>query len=60
MIETDEYLDDIDPRTDKPYRESIRTSDNVNGKHHSGTFGVDNTIRTYWVNTGTAKNPKYK
>lgn len=60
LIETDEYLDDIDPRTDKPYRESIRTSDNVNGKHHSGTFGVDNTIRTYWVNTGTAKNPKYK
>ena len=60
LTETDEYLDDIDPRTGKPYRESIRTSDNVNGKHHSGTFGVDNTIRTYWVNTGTAKNPKYK
>lgn len=60
LIETDEYLDDIDPRTGKPYRESIRTSDNVNGKHHSGTFGVDNTIKTYWVNTGTAKNPKYK
>lgn len=60
LIETDEYLDEIDPRTGKPYRESIRTSDNVNGKHHSGTFGVDNTIRTYWVNTGTAKNPKYK
>lgn len=60
LIETDEYLDDIDPRTGKPYRQSIRTSDNVNGKHHSGTFGVDNTIRTYWVNTGTAKNPKYK
>lgn len=60
LTETDEYLDDIDPRTNKPYRESIRTSDNVNGKHHSGTFGVDNTIRTYWVNTGTAKNPKYK
>lgn len=60
LKETDEYLDDIDPRTGKPYRESIRTSDNVNGKHHSGTFGVDNTIRTYWVNTGTAKNPKYK
>ena len=60
LKETDEYLDDIDPRTGKPYRDSIRTSDNVNGKHHSGTFGVDNTIRTYWVNTGTAKNPKYK
>ena len=60
LTETDEYLDDIDPRTGKPYRQSIRTSDNVNGKHHSGTFGVDNTIRTYWVNTGTAKNPKYK
>ncbi len=60
LTETDEYLDDIDPRTDKPYRDSIRTSDNVNGKHHSGTFGVDNTIRTYWVNTGTDKNPKYK
>lgn len=60
LTETDEYLDDIDPRTDKPYRDSIRTSDNVNGKHHSGTFGVDNTIKTYWVNTGTAKNPKYK
>lgn len=60
LTETDEYLDDIDPRTGKPYRDSIRTSDNVNGKHHSGTFGVDNTIRTYWVNTGTAKNPKYK
>ena len=60
LTETDEYLDDIDPRTGKPYRESIRTSDNVNGKHHSGTFGVDNTIKTYWVNTGTAKNPKYK
>lgn len=60
LTETDEYLDDIDPRTGKPYRENIRTSDNVNGKHHSGTFGVDNTIRTYWVNTGTAKNPKYK
>lgn len=60
LKETDEYLDDIDPRTGKPYRESIRTSDNVNGKHHSGTFGVDNTIRTYWVNTGTDKNPKYK
>ena len=60
LQETDEYLDDIDPRTDKPYRDSIRTSDNVNGKHHSGTFGVDNTIKTYWVNTGTAKNPKYK
>lgn len=60
LKETDEYLDDIDPRTGKPYRESIRTSDNVNGKHHSGTFGVDNTIKTYWVNTGTAKNPKYK
>lgn len=60
LTETDEYLDEIDPRTGKPYRDSIRTSDNVNGKHHSGTFGVDNTIRTYWVNTGTAKNPKYK
>lgn len=60
LRETDEYLDDIDPRTDKPYRDSIRTSDNVNGKHHSGTFGVDNTIRTYWINTGTDKNPKYK
>lgn len=60
LTETDEYLDEIDPRTGKPYRESIRTSDNVNGKHHSGTFGVDNTIKTYWVNTGTAKNPKYK
>lgn len=60
LTETNEYLDDIDPRTDKPYRESIRTSDNVNGKHHSGTFGVDNTIRTYWVNTGTDRNPKYK
>ena len=60
LTETDEYLDDIDPRTGKPYRDSIRTSDNVNGKHHSGTFGVDNTIKTYWVNTGTAKNPKYK
>lgn len=60
LTETDEYLNDIDPRTGKPYRDSIRTSDNVNGKHHSGTFGVDNTIRTYWVNTGTAKNPKYK
>lgn len=60
LKETDEYLDDIDPRTGKPYRDGIRTSDNVNGKHHSGTFGVDNTIRTYWVNTGTAKNPKYK
>lgn len=60
LTETDEYLDDIDPRTGKPYRDSIRTSDNVNGKHHSGTFGVDNTIKTYWVNTGTAENPKYK
>lgn len=60
LTETNEYLDEIDPRTDKPYRDSIRTSDNVNGKHHSGTFGVDNTIRTYWVNTGTTKNPKYK
>ena len=60
LTETDEYLDDIDPRTGKPYRDSIRTSDNVNGKHHSGTFGVDNTIKTYWVNTGTDKNPKYK
>ena len=60
LKETDEYLDDIDPRTGKPYRESIRTSDNVNGKHHSGTFGVDNTIKTYWVNTGTAKKPEYK
>lgn len=60
LTETNEYLDEIDPRTGKPYRDSIRTSDNVNGKHHSGTFGVDNTIRTYWVNTGTAKNPKYK
>ena len=60
LTETDEYLDDIDPRTGKPYRDSNRTSDNVNGKHHSGTFGVDNTIKTYWVNTGTAKNPKYK
>ena len=60
LTETDEYLDDIDPRTDKPYRDSIRTSDNVNGKHHSGTFGVDNTIKTYWVNTGTAEKPKYK
>lgn len=60
LTETDEYLDDIDPRTDKPYRDSNRTSDNVNGKHHSGTFGVDNTIKTYWVNTGTAENPKYK
>ena len=53
MIETDEYLDDIDPRTGKPYRDSIRTSDNVNGKHHSGTFGVDNTIRTIIVNINT-------
>lgn len=60
LMETDEYLDDIDPRTGKPYRESIRTSDNVNGKHHSGTFGVDNTIKTYWVNTGTAEKPEYK
>lgn len=60
LTETDEYLDEIDPRTGKPYKDSIRTSDNVNGKHHSGTFGVDNTIKTYWVNTGTAKNPKYK
>lgn len=60
LTETDEYLGDIDPRTDKPYRDSIRTSDNVNGKHHSGTFGVDNTIRTYWVNTGTAEKPEYK
>ena len=60
LTETDEYLDEIDPRTGKPYRDSIRTSDNVNGKHHSGTFGVDNTIKTYWVNTGTAEKPKYK
>lgn len=60
VTETDDYLDDIDPRTDKPYRQSIRTSDNVNGKHHSGTFGVDNTIKTYWVNTGTAEKPEYK
>lgn len=60
LTETDEYLDDIDPRTGKPYRDSNRTSDNVNGKHHSGTFGVDNTIKTYWVNTGTAENPEYK
>lgn len=60
LKETDEYLDDIDPRTGKPYRESNRTSDNVNGKHHSGTFGVDNTIKTYWVNTGTSEKPKYK
>lgn len=60
LTETNEYLDDIDPRTGKPYRDSNRTSDNVNGKHHSGTFGVDNTIKTYWVNTGTAENPKYK
>lgn len=60
LTETNEYLDEIDPRTGKPYRDSIRTSDNVNGKHHSGTFGVDNTIKTYWVNTGTAENPEYK
>ena len=60
LKETDEYLDDIDPRTGKPYRDSNRTSDNVNGKHHSGTFGVDNTIKTYWVNTGTAEKPEYK
>lgn len=60
LTETNEYLDDTDPRTDKPYRESIRTSDNVNGKHHSGTFGVDNTIKTYWINIGTAEKPKYK